>query len=97
MNVVFHPEAYDEMLESARYLEANAPGLGFDLISAIQETTQRIIKFPKSGSIQRAKIRKALVRGFPFTILYEARPDHVYLAAVMHQHRKPGYWRRRVK
>jgi plasmid stabilization system protein ParE len=92
MKVVFHPEAYEEMLESARYFEGKTPGLGFDLINAIQESSRRITKFPKSGPIERAKIRKALVRGFPFTILYEAHQDHIYIAAVMHQHREPGYW-----
>jgi hypothetical protein len=33
MKVVFHPEAYEEMLESARYFEGKTPGLGFDLIT----------------------------------------------------------------
>ena len=97
MNVVFHPEAYDEMLESARYFENKTPGLGLDLISAIEESTRRIINFPESGSIERAKVRKSLVHGFPFTILYEAREDEIFIAAVMHQRRRPGYWRHRVK
>jgi plasmid stabilization system protein ParE len=97
MRAVFHPAAYEEMLESARYLETKTPGLGFDLMQAVQESTQRVIAFPTSGSIERAKIRKSLVRGFPFTILYEARQDHIFIAAVMHQRRKPGYWRDRVK
>jgi len=73
MNVVFHPEAYDEMLESARFLETKTPGLGFDLINAIQDSTRRIVKFPESGTIERARIRKSLVHGLPFTILYEVR------------------------
>lgn len=97
MKVVFHPEAYDEMLESARFLESKTRGLGLDLIGAIQESTRRIIKFPEAGSIERARIRKSLVYGFPFTILYEARKNEIFIAAVMHQRRRPGYWRHRVK
>jgi hypothetical protein len=97
MTAIFHPEAYEEMLESARYLEAKTPGLGFDLVKAIHECAQRIIKFPTSGSIERAKIRKSLVRGFPFTVLYEPHQDYIFIAAVMHQRRKPGYWRARLK
>ena len=64
MKVVFHPHAYDEMLESSRYLEIKNPGLGLDLVNAIQESVRRITKFPESGSLERANIRKALVRGF---------------------------------
>ncbi|HEU4710977.1 MAG TPA: type II toxin-antitoxin system RelE/ParE family toxin [Pyrinomonadaceae bacterium] len=96
MKVVFHPHAYDEMLESSRYLEVKNSGLGLDLLDAIQEAVRRITKFPESGSLERANMRKALVRGFPFTLLYEVRQDHLFIAAVMHQHRKPGYWASRM-
>ena len=33
MKVVFHPEAYEEMLESARFYEARSEGLGPDFLS----------------------------------------------------------------
>ena len=97
MKLIFHPEAYDEMLESARYFEAKTPRLGFDLIGAVRESAQRILQFPTSGPIERAAIRKCLVHGFPFTILYEVHSDHIFIAAVMHQHRRPGYWKKRLK
>jgi hypothetical protein len=86
MNVVFHPEAYDEMLESARYFES--------CNSRVDPTNHEV---PESGPVERAKIRKSLVHGFPFTILYEARQNEIFIAAVMHQRRKPGYWRHRLK
>ena len=97
MTHVFHPEAYEEMLESARFFEEKDAGLGLDLTDAIQETINRIAQFPQSGTIERGNIRKCLVRGFPFTILYETQPDHIFIAAVMHQHRRPGYWTRRLR
>ena len=50
MRVVFHPEAYEEMVESARFLYNKNPGLGADLISAVQEATHRLTKFPKAWS-----------------------------------------------
>jgi ParE toxin of type II toxin-antitoxin system, parDE len=97
MIVIFHPEAYNEMFESARFFEEKDTGLGFDLIDAIEESIARIVKFPQSGTIERRNIRKCLVRGFPFTILYESHRDHIFIAAVMHQHRRPGYWAKRLK
>ena len=97
MRVVFHPEAHAEMIEQARYYESKTAGLGSDFLTAVEEATQRIEQFPKAGPIDRANIRKRLVAGFPFTILYEVQPDRIYIAAVMHQHRRPGYWRKRVE
>lgn len=97
MRVIFHPEAHAEMIEQARYYEAKSEGLGSDFLLAVEETTERIEQFPAAGPIDRANIRKRLVSGFPFTILYEVQPDRIYIAAVMHQHRRPGYWRKRVE
>ena len=45
MKVIFHPEAYEEMLESARFFEEKSAGLGADLIAAIQGATRRLQNF----------------------------------------------------
>lgn len=97
MKVIFHPEAHEEMIEHARYYEARSEDLGSDFLDAVEETTNRIEQAPKAGSIDRANIRKRLVSGFPFTILYEIQLDRIFIAAVMHQHRRPGYWRKRLE
>ena len=97
MKAIFHPEDSEETIESARFYEDRAEGLGSDFLAAVDETTHRIEQFPEAGPIDRANIRKRLVSGFPFTILYKIQPDRIFVAAVMHQHRRPGYWRKRVE
>lgn len=97
MRIEFHPEAYTEMIESARFYEERAAGLGGDFLGAVEEATQRIRQFPDAATIERSGIRKRLVSGFPFTILYERQQDVIFIAAVMHQHRKPGYWENRLR
>ena len=96
MKAIFHPEAFEETVESARFYEGRSEGLGSDFLAAVEETTRRIEQFPEAGPIDRANIRKRLVSGFPFTILYQIQPDRIFVTAVMHQHRRPGYWRKRV-
>lgn len=97
MKAIFHPEAYDEMIQSARFFEGRSEGLGLDLLDAVEETTRRIEQTPEAGPVDRANIRKRLVCGFPFTILYEIQSDRIFIAAVMHQHRRPYYWRSRLE
>jgi plasmid stabilization system protein ParE len=97
MKAIFHPEAHEEMIESAHLYEGRSEGFGSDFLKAVEETTRRIEQFPEAGPIERANIRKRLVSGFPFTILYEMQRDSIFIAAVMHQHRRPGYWRTRLK
>jgi plasmid stabilization system protein ParE len=97
MKAIFHPEAHEEMIETARFYEGRSEGFGSDFIAAVEATTRRLEQFPEAGPCERANIRKRLVSGFPFTILYEIQPDRIYIAAVMHQHRRPGYWRKRLQ
>jgi len=92
---VIHPEAHAEMIEQARYYEDKSEGLGGDFLDAVEETVRRVANSPKAGAIERENVRKRLVSGFPFTVLYEVQPDRIYIAAVMHQRRRPGYWHKR--
>lgn len=97
MRIEFHPEAHEEMLETARFYEERVEGLGTDFLAAVEETTRRIQEFPDAGTIERAGIRKKFVLGFPFTVLYGRHEDRIFIAAVMHQHRRPGYWKKRLR
>jgi plasmid stabilization system protein ParE len=97
MKAIFHPEAHQEMIESARFYEEKSKGLGADFLTAVEATTRRIAQNPQAGARERATMDKRLVPGFPFTILYEIRLDRVFIAAVMHQQRRPGYWKKRLE
>ncbi len=97
MRAIFHPEAHEEMIQSARLYEERSEGLGSDFLTAVEETTRRIEQMALAGLVARANMRQRLVSGFPFTILYEIQPDRIFIAAVMHQHRRPYYWKTRVE
>ncbi len=97
MKIEFHLEAYDEMLASARFYEQRVKGLGTDFLAPVEETTRRIKQFPDVGPIETSGIRKRLVFGFPFTVLYGRVEDRILIAAVMHKHRRPGYWKERLR
>ena len=47
MRAIFHREAHEEMIESARFYEGRSGGLGFDFLEAVEETTRRIEQFLK--------------------------------------------------
>jgi hypothetical protein len=38
-----------------------------------------------------------VVRGFPFVLAYRVLGDKIRIDAVAHMHRRPGYWRRRIR
>ena len=51
MKAIFHPEAYEEMVESARFFEGKSEGLGIDFLRAVEDTTHRIEDFPHAAPI----------------------------------------------
>jgi plasmid stabilization system protein ParE len=93
--VEFHPEAGAELIAAAQFYEQNAENLGFDLLAAVERTYQRLIEFPDSGHPFGRRLRRVLVPGFPYALLYRAEPERIFVVAVAHVHRRPGYWRRR--
>jgi plasmid stabilization system protein ParE len=97
VRIEFHPEAFEEMAASARFYEEKAEGLGEDFLEAVRQATRRIRQFPGAGPGESSSLRKQLVAGFPFTIIYARHGDRIFIVAVMHQHRRPGYWKRRVR
>jgi toxin ParE1/3/4 len=95
MTIVFHAEALEEMVGAAAYYEDRSPGLGTVFLDAMEQTTRRITARPEAGPIERGDVRKRFVAGFPFKVLYSIEPERIFVLAVMHQRRRPGYWRGR--
>ena len=95
-SVEFHPEAEAEFIAAARYYEGQAENLGLDFIAAVERSYQRLVTFPESGHPFGPRLRRVLVPRFPYGLLYRANPDRIFILAVAHLRRRPGYWRSRA-
>jgi plasmid stabilization system protein ParE len=95
-SVGFHPEAEAEFAEAARYYESQTENLGVDFVSAVETTYQRLVTFPESGRPFGSRLRRVLVPGFPYGLIYRPEPDRILIVAVAHLRRRPGYWRARA-
>ena len=96
MTVLFHPDAELEFNAAIDYYEAVENGLGYDFSLEIASTIARIIAFPKAWPVIEVEIRRALVRRFPYGVLYSEDQENIYVVAVMHLHRDPEYWKHRT-
>lgn len=95
MSFRFHPEAERELLAAVDYYEDIEPGLGYDLSVEIYAAIQRAVAYPQAWPVLNGKIRRALVRRFPYGVLYSGGGDTLLIIAVMNLHREPGYWQDR--
>ena len=94
--VEFLASAEQEMRESAQYYETRVPGLGKEFLNQIERATDRIAEYPEAGVRIRGETRRRMLRRFPFGLLYRIEEEQIVVTAIMHLHRKPGYWEDRV-
>jgi len=91
----FHFEAEEELAETAVFYESRVIGLGASFTSEVQRTVNLIREYPHSGLLLGQKVRRVLVRRFPYEVIYRHDASRIFILAVAHQHRRPGYWRHR--
>jgi plasmid stabilization system protein ParE len=96
MLIIYHREALREMHIAAQHYEDQSPELGDRFLDAIDDTVALLMRFPSSGRDLGDGVRCCPLRRFPFSVVYDLRPDVIVLAAIAHHRRAPGYWRDRL-
>ncbi len=95
--MVFHPDAARELEHSALYYESQGKGLGQRLLRQFELGLTQILERPDAWPpLVYLPIRRYLLRFFPYAIIYKNDPEILYILAVMHLSRKPGYWMNRL-
>ena len=86
-----------ELAEAVRWYDERRSGWGGRLFDAVVSTFGLIESYPQTGSPRRGRVpaRQLKVRGFPYVVAYRIRPNDVYVVAVAHTSRRPGYWKER--
>jgi len=94
--VVIHSAARAELDAAMEFYEGHAVGLGLDLETEVRKATKKIQRNPELWPPhKRTGFRKYFVDRFPFTIFYMELADCIWVAAIAHGRRRPGYWRLR--
>lgn len=96
MNYTFHPEAEAEFLEAIAYYEERQPGLGHDLAVEVYSAIKIVLESPKVWPLLVGDMRRCQTHRFPYGIVYSEELEGIYILAVMHLHRDPDYWVKRV-
>ena len=93
---VFHPDAANEYAEAARYYVAVAPNLGIRFYEEIERLIVQVRRHPDHFWRFSPPARRVLAHRFPYSVVYLNEPDRVWIVALMHAKRRPGYWRDRL-
>lgn len=91
----FHPEAEQEFIEAAARYELDVPGLGTRFGAEVGRVIELLLDSPNIGAPIEAESRHFVLRRFPHSIVYAVVSETLYILAVAHGSRAPGYWQSR--
>lgn len=97
MRLVLDLEAKAELRQAAVFYEECRDGLGQEFLDAVESAFDQIRQHPTLWRILKGRFRRYLVHHFPYGVIYAVEGRTIYVAAVMHLKRKPGYWESRGK
>ena len=94
--VIFHTEAIREFEASVDYYERIRKGLGIAFQFKVERLTHLIQLHSEIGApYKNTQFRFSLVKRFPYVIYYVELTDAIWIMAIAHVRRRPGYWKRR--
>lgn len=94
--IVVNPEAEDDLDQARTWYEEQRPGLGDDFLLCVEQVFDLIQRMPSLHAKVFQDLRLALVRRFPYAIVYGTDDDQITIVAVYHTRRDPRGWQRRV-
>jgi hypothetical protein len=95
--VIVDRRALAEWRDAIDFYEQRCLGLGESLKTAVLSAIDRVVANPEHFElVTRGGVRRCSVRRFPYDLYFFDHDHYVMVIAVAHQHRRPGYWRRRI-
>ena len=94
--LVFRPEARQEALEAEAWYEERAPGLGLEFTRALGAALAAVQRTPEAFPRVSGDVRRAVLRRFPYGIVFARESDDLVVLAVHHHRRDPRRWLRRT-
>lgn len=92
MRIEYHPALEADLRDVRDYYNEKSPGLGDDFISEFEREALRIASMPERWMVVRDDIRRALMKRFPYVILFRMPdPSTVRILVVKHEKRHPAF------
>jgi plasmid stabilization system protein ParE len=93
---IFHPEADEEYVHAVQYYADIALELGNRFYDEIERLIGEVCTDPERYRKFNPPARRHFSRDFPYAVIFLEKTDCVWIVAVMHMKRRPGYWRERL-
>jgi plasmid stabilization system protein ParE len=92
MRIEYHPALEAELAEVRDYYNELLQGLGDEFIDEFELQVLRISAMPRRWMVLRGDIRRALMKRFPYVILFRLVDEPaIRITVVKHEKRHPSY------
>lgn len=90
-------EARRELDDAIAVYEQQRSGRGLAFLDAVDADIELIMRHSDAGRKSRGGFRLFTMAAWPYKLIYSVEDEVIYIWAVAHQSRRPGYWRKRVR
>jgi plasmid stabilization system protein ParE len=90
-------EALAEAIEARRWYAQWSPAAADLFLAELDDIFDSILRSPERWPVYTRRTRRALLRRFPYLIVYRVLDDRIVVVAIAHANRRPGYWHDRVR
>lgn len=91
-----HPEALAELHDAFFWYEEKQPGLGHQFLVVVDASLERLRRHPRSFPVVTRGARSAVLRRFPYSVIYRFDGQVATVFAVYHGRRQPRRWADRI-
>lgn len=86
----FHPDAKRELEDAVTYYDNISCELCNAFLEEVEQTLERIEKFPEAWPQLSENTRRCRTLSFPYGIVYQIKDQRILVVAVVHLQRKPN-------
>ncbi|HET7436372.1 MAG TPA: type II toxin-antitoxin system RelE/ParE family toxin [Thermoanaerobaculia bacterium] len=88
--------AEGELDDAIAVYDSQRPRAGVRFRDAVKTALTRLTDHPELGRSARYGVRRYVIPGWPYDVVYELRAETILVIAVAHHSRRPRYWRDRL-
>jgi plasmid stabilization system protein ParE len=88
--------AQADITAAVRWYEERDKGLGAEFLRALDACFANIQRSPESHALVHPRVRRALLRRFPYGVFYVVEQQRISVIACLHVRRRPSVWKTRT-
>ena len=96
VDLIISPDAETDIDDAKRWYRSVGLGVDLEFVRALDACIATIVRHPQIHRVVYRSARRALMRRFPYYVIYTICDDTVIVIACFHAKRDPEEWKARV-